>query len=133
MKLIKNLLVLKIASGITATLWTIFILYMSLKPAGNEPPLFDNIDKVAHFTFYFVFVVLWCNYFRLKNNFQTKSIRIILVFSFFFGLAIELCQELLTQTRHADIYDVLANGSGGLLGYFFVILVKKFVADKSFK
>jgi VanZ family protein len=118
--------VLKTTSGIIAALWTIFILYMSLKPAGNEPPLFANIDKVAHFTFYFVFVVLWCNFFRLKNNFQIKSIRSILVFSFFFGLAIELCQEFLTQTRHADVYDVIANGSGGLFGYFFVLVIRKF-------
>jgi VanZ family protein len=101
---------------------------MSLKTAGNEPPLFANIDKVAHFTFYFVFVVLWYNFLRFTNLSTAKLKNVVLVTSFFFGLLIELCQEFLTQTRHADVFDVIANGSGCLFGYFFITVFQKYIS-----
>jgi glycopeptide antibiotics resistance protein len=44
-------------------------------------------------------------------------------FLFIFGIGIEITQELGTATRHADVFDVLANVSGAILGIVVVLLL----------
>jgi VanZ family protein len=44
------------------------------------------------------------------------------LFSVFFGIGIEIAQELFTTTRHAEVFDVLANLSGATLMVAVVIL-----------
>jgi len=66
----------------------------------------------------FVLVLFWL--FALSKN-HLNRYRLInkwLVFAacIVFGMFIEVLQELFTQTRQADIYDVSANLVGSLLG-----------------
>lgn len=44
------------------------------------------------------------------------------LFSVFFGIGIEIAQELFTTTRHAEVFDVLANLSGATLTVAMVLL-----------
>lgn len=44
------------------------------------------------------------------------------LFSVFFGIGIEIAQELFTTTRHAEVFDVLANLSGATLAVAMVLL-----------
>lgn len=61
--------------------------------------------------------MLWFSYLKKKlnslNNF--KPLVLAFVFSFVFGISIEVMQEILTTTRSADTYDILSNVSGSLL------------------
>tara|TARA_R110000868_G_scaffold144149_1_gene362878 strand:- start:4705 stop:4911 length:207 start_codon:yes stop_codon:yes gene_type:complete len=47
------------------------------------------------------------------------------VLSVFFGITIEILQELLTTTRTADVFDVLANITGATLAIVVMILFYK--------
>jgi VanZ family protein len=42
--------------------------------------------------------------------------------SVFFGIGIEIAQELFTASRHAELFDVLANVSGATLAVAFIFL-----------
>lgn len=75
----------------------------------------DAADKYVHLIFHFGFFVLWFLNFSKPDNFDKLLFRVF-VASFLYGIAIEIAQELFTATRHADIYDVMANVSGAFIG-----------------
>ncbi|WP_310555735.1 VanZ family protein [Flavobacterium sp.] len=106
--------------------WTFLILFLCFKsPSGESKFYFPNADKVAHFTFYFVFVLLWFRsiLFYVGNKFFNKIL--LLVISICFGLAIELAQNYFTTSRKGDVWDVLANTIGSLMGLFFASFLFK--------
>jgi VanZ family protein len=83
-----------------------------------------GMDKYVHFTFHFVFTVLWA--IVVKSRFATisnKKILNIILISLVMGITIEILQENFTTTRKADILDVMANLTGaisaGILMSFF--------------
>ena len=86
-----------------------------------------NLDKMVHAFFYFVFTLLWFLYF--KNYFSRmstfKKVIIPFLFSVFFGLLIELFQNIFTETRMAEKYDVLANISGAIFAVILILLYEK--------
>lgn len=101
-----------------AVFWTGIIVYFSLVQCNDLPfKSVSNIDKLVHSFFHFVFTILWFLYFnvKLKSIKWTKSLLISVVFSMFFGIGIEIIQESLTTSRHADLVDVFANISGSTL------------------
>lgn len=80
---------------------------------GGEIPF---KDKFVHFVFYFLFTILW---FRALDKYDAqitlvKKLWIVFLFGFVYGAGIEICQGLFTETRSADIFDVLANSVGGV-------------------
>jgi len=101
-----------------AVFWTGIIVYFSLVQCNDLPfKSVSNIDKLVHSFFHFVFTILWFLYFnvKLKSLKWTKYLLISVVFSMFFGIGIEIIQESLTASRHADVVDVFANISGATL------------------
>ncbi len=106
-----------------AFLWTVMIAVLCLIDANELPkPELDisSPDKYVHFTFHFMFTLLWITYGRMKwRNVLMKVFTASLVF----GILIEICQEFFTTTRSADISDVLANVSGSLVA---IILLRVF-------
>lgn len=117
--IIKNLSEPNKNSFWTAFLWTLLILFLSFKSPSKLPNItIPNADKVVHFMFYFVFVVLWCRYlFFLK---KTKMIHFILLVAVavIVGILIEIGQGYFTINRQADIYDAIANSLGSIVGVF---------------
>ncbi len=110
-----------------AILWTLLVTVLSLitisSSVGSFIP-FQNKDKYVHFTFYFVFVVLWFLYIESKNiNPKTKYK--ILVASIGYGILMEICQGIFTISRTPDIFDVLANSAGAILGILFISFIKR--------
>jgi glycopeptide antibiotics resistance protein len=110
--------VLKKLFLISALLWSGVILFFCLENSNNIPQIdILYLDKVIHAIFHFVFTMLWFSYLKKKlnslNNF--KPLVLAFVFSFVFGISIEVMQEILTTTRSADTYDILSNVSGSLL------------------
>lgn len=123
--LTKNLLVPKQIYFLAALLWAGVIAFFCLIQLNNVPlGEVSNLDKLVHVFFHFVLTIL-CFLFVQKYTNAVNSLKPILIsllFSVFFGIGIEIAQELFTTTRHADVFDVLANLSGAILGVAVIIL-----------
>ncbi len=107
--------------------WTFLILVLCLVKFGDLPKIkVAGADKYGHFTFHFVFTLLWGYYFWLKQNqiVLRKLINVVLA-SLCYGILIEFLQETCTKTRQADSLDVLANFSGAMTGFLILLLIKK--------
>lgn len=105
-----------------AVAWTVLITVLSLISFERTPSFMLQLpfkDKIVHFIFYFVFVVLWC--FGLH---KTDKIKILLI-AIVYGIIIEILQYVLTENRTADFYDVLANSLGAFLAFFVFPIIKK--------
>lgn len=84
----------------------------------------SNLDKLVHAFFHFV-LTFFCFMFlksRTNNPNNYKPLIASFLFSVFFGLGIEIAQELFTTTRHAEVFDVLANVSGATLAVVLFLL-----------
>lgn len=114
MPIIKRLLqVRKPYYLIIAVLWLIVVTLACLVPVGivrDVEPDFKISDKIAHGFFYFVNTILCFLYFY-KPGLKGILLKVSL-FSFIYGIIIEVLQLVLPFGRSAEIYDVLANGIG---------------------
>lgn len=78
-----------------------------------------HLDKIIHFTFYFVAAILGLFSFRSRIKSGTSSSKVLiglLVFLVIFGIIIEVIQHRYTMTRAGDVFDALANTIGALIG-----------------
>ena len=122
----KNLLVHKQLYFVATLLWAGLIAFFCLIQIDTVPlGTVSNLDKVVHVFFHFVLTILCFSFFQKHtNSINTwKSASMTFIFSFIFGIGIEITQELGTATRHADVFDVLANVSGAILGIVVVLLL----------
>lgn len=107
-----------------AVFWTMLTLYLSLISARTAANFniwdFAGTDKIAHMVFYAVFSFLWCMSLR-KRNVEKKY---VLIFSFSFGVLMEIFQLYLFNGRSFELYDILANIIGSIIGF---ILFQKFI------
>lgn len=86
------------------------VIVLSLIPMPPTP-IIQNSDKFQHITAYFVLMGWFCLLYPLRKS------RIKLAIAFIFlGVLLEGGQSL-TRYRQADIFDILANSSGVLLGW----------------
>jgi VanZ family protein len=110
---------------ILALFWTAIVAYLSLASVDtsfSNPIKIPYKDKMIHFVFYFLFVILWNKAinrspFSLKKNLQ------ILIIAIIYGIILEFLQHFCTQKRTGDFFDAVANSLGALMG--FVILFRK--------
>lgn len=107
-----------------AELWTVVIAVLCLESSKKLPSIgIKSADKYVHFTFYFIFTLLWFLY-LIKKDILTKRINQILIKVFvaalLYGIFIEIAQSLFTVSRKGDVLDVLANTTGSI---FAVILI----------
>ena len=107
--------------------WTILISVLCLVKFTDLPSFgVSGADKYVHFTFHFVFTILWGFYSWAKlNDITISKIGRVVILSFCYGILIEILQETFTKTRHADIFDLLANGTGALVALVFFVLIKR--------
>lgn len=84
-----------------------------------------NVDKIFHFSSYFVLALLWYGTFTLKFSIKYRKAIIYTIFSTVaFGMVIEVLQGALTRHRTFDINDAMANTFGVLLAMVIVVLKK---------
>ena len=111
---------------VLAILWTSIVTILSLitiGDIGSSIPI-PNKDKYVHFTFYFVFVVVWFLY--AKRTKITKKIQwIVLLSAIGYGILMEICQGIFTKTRSPDVMDVIANSIGAITGLLFITMILK--------
>jgi VanZ family protein len=111
-----------------ALFWTGIIAFFCLVQLNNVPfKSVSNIDKLVHVFFHFVFTLLWFLFFKkhLSSINDLKPLVISFLLSFVFGISIEILQELFTTTRHADVFDVLANLLGATFATLTIIFLNK--------
>jgi len=115
-----------------ARLWTIFILILMAIPGNmlprEEKTFIPNLDKLVHATLFGSFVFLWSIYYatrKEKNNNSNSRFVLILIIACLYGVATELMQKYLIPNRDYDIYDIMADSIGAVLGFLFVLLTVK--------
>ncbi len=89
-----------------------------ISTSGLPKVKISSLDKIVHLTIFFFLVCIWQLYALRKNNGQLswrKSFEILL-WSLLYGILIEIGQGLFTASRSPDIFDVLANLTGSLVG-----------------
>ena len=102
-----------------AASWTLLVTVLSLISTGSFVSIANiNIaykDKIVHFIFYFVMVILWLNYY---NRTTTKNSYIkVLFMTICYGILIEICQGVFTANREADVFDAIVNAVGAFSGF----------------
>ncbi|AJH13747.1 VanZ family protein [Myroides odoratimimus] len=103
-------------------LWTGLVLAGCLLDSDTiaKAPRFDipYKDKVAHFTFYFVFSIIWFVYLVKSKPNRSRIWVSILIFTIasLMGATVELLQYYFTSSRSAEWADELANCLGSLFG-----------------
>jgi len=109
---------------------TIALLILFLSFADKELfnkfniPKIHHPDKIVHFGMYFVLMLslIFENRARLTNT--GKYIFLALI-PFFYGVAIEILQPLLTKNRTGDFYDVCFNTLGVILAILIWVIFKQ--------
>ena len=107
--------------------WTILVAFLCLV-SFNKLPSFgiSGTDKYVHFTFHFIFVLLWgCYSFIKQKGILLNKIALIFFISLCYGLLIEFLQEEATTTRHGDGLDVLANAAGATSALIVFVLINE--------
>jgi len=72
-------------------------------------------DKWAHFLVFAVLFFLWAQALSVKNNRSISSVKLFFALVFY-GIIIEVIQDLWYVSRTGDLMDVIANTVGILLG-----------------
>ena len=101
-----------------AVTWTVLITFLSLISINNTSLFMSKLpykDKIVHFVFYFMFVVLWN--FSLNQKIPYLKYK-ILAGAILYGIIIEILQVAITVSRTADFFDVIANSLGALIAFF---------------
>lgn len=130
-KLIKNLSEHNKILPWLAITWTAMVTFLCLV-SFNELPKIEvtSFDKLGHITFHFGITFLWFLVYRFKVlNENKKALSKAFLFSFFYGVTIEVCQDQFTATRSGDIFDVFANTIGSLLAIILVMLAIRYRAN----
>ena len=102
--------------------WMVFITLLSLfsfSGVDTEGWEFPHEDKLVHFVFYFVAVVLGTLCLTERNAARRNSKRLIvpvILFSIIYGIVIEGLQWIMPFGREADLWDILANSLGAIVG-----------------
>jgi VanZ family protein len=61
---------------------------------------------------------------------ELKGILKVVLLSLAYGIVIEILQETTTTTRHADIFDVMANLTGATTAFVVFVVYKKTMHHK---
>jgi len=121
-----------IKSLLPALIWSGIIFYMISVPSDNIPESrilkIENIDKLIHFSMFFVLTILLCFGFLMQTAFKKVNkfyIAYAISISIIYGALTEIMQELFFDSRSADKWDFVANTFGAIAGLFvFIFLIK---------
>lgn len=116
--------------------WALLILILSTitPPAIHIPDIFDLLapDKIAHFIFYAMFVILFSYGFgRMPtgNRWSRNQFSIPLLGGIIYGGLIELYQGYILTNRTADYVDFIANCIGSWIGW----AVMRYLSKRKFR
>ena len=116
-----------IKSNIKSIVWLIIITILSLVKLNPDETikelLIPHTDKLVHL---FLYTVL--SFLLLIENKKSKRIFVLMLFAISYGILMELAQHFLTIYRSFDIFDILSNSTGVIIGYFIYkyYIIKRF-------
>lgn len=100
-----------------AIAWTALIASSCLMPASAFKAFtFDSIfqlDKILHFTLYYVFIVLWS---LASKVITVRQKYVLLIAGIAYGVLIEVLQGAMSLGRSYELDDIIANTIGCILG-----------------
>jgi len=119
---------------VAAISYTIALTIGSLiKPVKLKLSTFAYSDKVLHLVAYIGLSILWLSFYHLVKQYfwaqwkPKKYYVIIAIILVIYGIIIELLQGSITDYRTPDVWDVLANSIGVVVGSaVFVLFFKNF-------
>jgi len=106
---------------IPAILCFLFTFYLLTIP-GNDLPEINwigkyQVDKLIHICMFFTVCFLFC--YPFKNAGKRNSIILVIAFAgLIYGIAMELVQKYFIPFRSCDIDDMIADGVGSFLAYW---------------
>lgn len=115
---------------IAAVLYTVFVSIALLTPISGVPKIeIRHVDKVVHVIIHAFLFIFWACYALSKKKMISSDKFYFLLFMgvLVYGILIEVLQEEFVTTRGADVFDVLANLCGGILGVFVIHRIRKFI------
>lgn len=128
---IRNLLGHKyrIISAVVFQLWATI---MMLMPSSGFPSIeIPNIDKLAHIGIYFLSFLLWVfSFFQGKSNVKYLVFSVITLL-LFYGMVIEVVQGRWIPDRTFDLWDIVANLTGLIIGIVVFYIIKPFWPAKN--
>lgn len=115
---------------LAALCWAGLIFYLSSQPSIDAPALFPGQDKLFHLVFFGILGFLAMGTLQAsRHGYPTGHVWQVVLVVMLYGILDEFHQYFVPG-RSADVYDVLADATGGLLGawtmhYLTRVLVKK--------
>ena len=104
--------------------YTIVLVIASLVNLKSVPSLGSSFDdKIYHCLAYVVLAFLWMTFFKSSKKKNIKGIVFGCVI--LFGIVLELIQHQLNPNRTYDIYDLMANCIGVVIGTLIAIRLDK--------
>jgi VanZ family protein len=107
--------------------YSLALTVVCLIPSNKLPDVEVSFaDKIFHSITYLVLTFLW--FYSFVYRFKIERMKALIyasVISVAFGIIIEVLQEILTETRSADLLDVLANSLGVLIAACSLLLKKQ--------
>ena len=117
---------------VAGLVYTLLITVAFLSPAADVPKVsIPYLDKVFHVLIHWVlsFIWLWFAFSSDKYHISVKTVIVVLIICFSYGIAIEVAQHWFTLSRQFDLLDVLANGVGSLLGLLSFNIVRSRIVN----
>lgn len=108
----------KLLFFVLALVYTLAIAYLSLINLAQTPVSeFGLSDKIMHAGAYFGMALLWLIFgvFAFGDEENIKKTVFICTITIVFGIFIEVLQNVLTDYRELDFYDIVANSIGVLI------------------
>jgi VanZ family protein len=101
---------------LAALSWAGLIFYLSSQPSIETPALFPGQDKLFHLTAFGILGFLAMGTRQAsRQGYPKRQVWQVVLAVMLYGILDEVHQYFVPG-RHADVYDVLADASGGLLG-----------------
>ena len=115
-----------ISYRVFAIAYLILISILFLLPGSSLPKenWFDAIylDKWIHVFLFVILILLWLKAFP---GYSSRLYILLIVFAIFYGILIELSQELFVLNRSMDVYDIMADTAGVIAGAWIGKVYKK--------
>jgi VanZ family protein len=112
----------------------LIILFLSLKDTGGMGRTlynyFRHTDKLVHLFMYLVLTFTALYQYHLESS-RMRIMMLVVLSAFGYGFLMEVLQYLFTTTRGFEIFDVIANLTGALIGLLLFLIVRPSRYDKS--
>jgi glycopeptide antibiotics resistance protein len=95
--------------------WVLIITWLSLKPIEIARIAVVGLDKIAHFFFYLVMAFL-ANHQQVFLEKSNRKEWFVFLYCALFGLGIEIIQGTLIEGRYFELWDLIANIIGIIVG-----------------